>query len=317
MAAVENVEWLNQNLLRAYPIREDADTTPRLTDGSVAAGLSIPTCLVADFSFTLAFDGVDGTVPSLTGIAHAGDGFSIGISLGRTVLTTVAASVSSHSLNSAYRLVGQGENADCGGWIVLGDLERAAAELPEGVYRFEPGQVPFEVSTLRMAPRGVRSITAVGKYGLKTYEPLYGNVKIIAGSDMSVRNDAPANAIWLQAESKTGYERTTPCACGNDATRRIRSINGMSVDAVQIVADGACVEVERTDNAIKIKDTCSTPCCGCAELNFVESALAAVNKSMTVLRSYAEALSSRIDELRSNSAITAAAVDAYPTENAT
>jgi len=314
MAAVENIEWLNQNLLRAYPLREDADLTPNLPSGAKADGLRLPTCLVTDFSFTLAFDAVNGTVPSLTGLSHSSDGFSVEISLGSTVLTSAAAKISEHTINQAYRLVGQGDNADCGGWIVLGDLVRAAAELPEGVYRFAPNQVPFEVSTLRMAPRGVRSITAVGKYGLKTYAPLYGNVRIIAGSDMTVRNVEGDNAIWLQAESKTGYERTEPCDCGTGSTRSVKRINGMDVDEVTIVGDGTCVSVvdDTSNNVVKISDKCSTPCCGCAELNFVESAIATINKSLETLNNYAENLRTRIAELKSNEAATAAAVAAYP-----
>ncbi len=316
MASVENIEWLNQNLLRAYPVREDADVTPLLSGSVKAAGLRLPTCLVTDFSFTLAFDAVaDGTVPSLTGVAHAADGFSFEISLGDVVLATLSASISGHEINKAYRLVGSGDNADCGGWIVLGDLERAAKELPEGVYSFTAGQVPFEVSTLRMAPRGVRSVTAVGKYGLRTYAPLYGNVKIIAGSDMTVRNDAPRNAIWLQAESGTGYERTAPCKCGSAAVQNVRSINGMSVANVQIVGDGTCVTVDTdtTTKAITVSDACSTPCCGCSELNFVESAVATVSKSIDTLTSYAEALRARVEELQANKATTEAAIAAYPT----
>jgi len=313
MAAVENVEWLNQNLLRAYPLREDADTVPSLPSGVRAEGLRVPTCLVTDFSFTLPFDDVDGTVPSLTGISHAGGGFTLEISLGDAVLATVSAKTADHYMNRAYGLRGTGDNADCGGWIVLGDLERAAEELPEGVYRFEPDQVPFEVSTLRMAPRGVRSITAVGKYGLRTYEPLYGNVRIIAGTDMRVRNDGPENAIWLQAESKTGYERTEPCPCGGAAARRVGSINGMNVDNVDIVGDGVCVSVNQAGTTLQIRDECSKPCCGCAELNFVEAALATVNKSVSTLQEYAEALSERIAELRGNVQATTATVNAYPT----
>jgi hypothetical protein len=272
---------------------------------------------VTDFAFTLPFESVDGTVPSLTGISHAGGGFTLEISLGDAVLATVSAKTATHAANKAYNLHGAGDNADCGGWIVLGDLERAAEELPEGVYRFAPDQVPFEVSTLRMAPRGVRSITAVGKYGLRTYEPLYGNVRIIAGPDMTVRNDPPENAIWLQAESKTGYERTAPCPCGSAAVRRVGCINGMNVDNVDIVGDGVCVSVDKTGTQVKIGDTCSTPCCGCAELNFVESALATVNKSLSVLQDYAEALSARIAELQANDAVTTAAIDAYPRTQAT
>lgn len=317
MAAVENIEWLNQNLLRAYPLREDSDFTPFLPSGPRAEGLRLPTCLITDFSFTLAFDAVDGTVPSLTGVSHAGDGFSFEISLGDVVLTALTVSVSGHTINQAYRLVGQGENADCGGWLVLGDLARAAEELPEGAYRFAAGQVPFEVSTLRMAPRGVRSITAVGKYGLRTYAPLYGNVRIVAGADMTVRNvhiDGSQDAIWLQAESRTGYERTTPCECSSTADNRVRSINGMPVEEVTIVGDGPCVSVDANNGnkTVSISDTCSTPCCGCAELNFVESAIATINKSLDTLNGYAETLRARISELKSNEETTAAAIAAYP-----
>lgn len=314
MAAVENIEWLNQNLLRAYPLREDSDFTPLLPNGSRAEGLRLPTCLVTDFSFTVAFDDADGTVPSLTGVTHAGDGFSIEISLGGSVLTTCTASVSAHTVNQAYPLVGQGDNADCGGWVVLGDLARAAEELPDGVYRFEPGRIPFEVSTLRMAPRGVRSITAVGKYGLKTYAPLYGNVRIIAGSDMTVRNVEGDNAIWLQAESKTGYERTAPCPCGTAVGNRVRSINGMPVEEVDIVGDGTCVSVaaDSGKKTVSIADTCSTPCCGCAELNFVESAIATINRSISTLNDYAAELRARLSELKVNKELTEAAAAAYP-----
>lgn len=313
MAAVENIEWLNQNLLRAYPLREDSDMVPLLPNGAKATGLRLPACLIADFAFTLAFDAVDGTVPSLTGVVHSSDGFSVEISLGSAVLASASVKLSDHEINKAYRLAGQGDNADCGGWIVFGDLERAAEELPEGVYRFEAGQVPFEVSTLRMAPRGVRSITAVGKYGLKTYAPLYGNVKIIAGQDMTVRN-VSGNAIWLQADSNTGYERTEQCDCGTGSSRRVKTINGLNVEDVTIVGDNTCVKVEtRNDkNTIEISDDCATPCCGCAELNFVESAVATINKSIAALNTYAETLRARIEELRANRATTAAAVAAYP-----
>lgn len=314
MAAVENIEWLNQNLLRAYPLREDADFTPLLPSGARATGLRLPTCLISDFSFTVAFDDADGTVPSLTGVTHAAGGFSFELSLGDAVLAVASVRASDHAVNRAYPLVGQGDNADCGGWIVLGDLERAAEELPEGVYRFAPGQVPFEVSTLRMAPRGVRSITAVGKYGLKTYAPLYGNVLVIAGQDMAVRNDAEKNAIWLQAESSTGYERTEPCDCGTDSTRRVKTVNGMPVERVQIVGASRCVSVtdDLEKRLVKIADKCSTPCCGCAELNFVESAIATINRSLATLNGYAEALRARVAELRTNEAATAAAIAAYP-----
>lgn len=317
MAAVENIEWLNQNLLRAYPVREDSDVTPLLPDGTRANGLSLPTFLITDFAFTLAFDDVDGTVPCLTGLTLAGDGVSLEISLGETVLaTTEGVRLSTHTINRTYLIRGRGDNADCGGWITLGDLARAAEEIPEGTYRFAPGQVPFEVSTLRMAPRGVRSLSAVGKYGLVTSAKLYGNVRLIAGSDMNVRADpsAGANEIWLEADSGTGYERTEPCACNpTSGGITVRTVNGMNVRDVTVVG-GSCLAVETTQEppTVQLKDTCSTPCCGCAELNFVESAVTTINRSIATLQGYADALRTRIEELNTNLQTTQASIAAYP-----
>lgn len=318
MAAVENVEWLNMNLLRAYPLHEDSDASPTLLDGSRADGFSLPTCLVTDFSFTLPYDAVDGTLPSITGISHVNGGFSVEVALGDTTLTSVSANASEHAINQTYFIEGQGEYSDCRGWITLGDLDRADKEMPDGVFRFEPGQLQFVASTLRMAPRGVRSITAVGKYGLKTYPPLYGNVKIIAGSDMVVRPDSPDNALWLQAESSTGYERTEPCECG-DAVGGVvvKTINGISVENVQIVGDGECVSVERVNdsNVIRISDACATPCCGCSELNFVASAIETITQSISTLQAYAEDLKSRMSELDVNVKTTKVSVAAYPAKH--
>lgn len=314
MAAVENIEWLNQNLLRAYPLREDSDMTPTVSGGARATGLMLPMYLISDFSFTLAFDAVsDGAVPCLTSVTNAGTEVSLSISLGGSILAVVSGSASD-PVNTVHVVTGQGDNSDCCGWIVLGDIARAAEELPQGVYEFADGQVPFEVSTLGIAPRGVRSITAVGRYGLTTYDKLTGNVKLIAGSDMRVLNDGPQNAIWLQAESNTGYERTGKCPCGTDGQKVVKTVNGMNVENIHIVGDGSCIDVTtRNDPAeVKIADTCSTPCCGCAELNFVEAAAETIGRSIATLNAYAETLRARIDELRGNIDTSAAAIASYP-----
>lgn len=319
MAAVENIEWLNQNLLRAYPVREDSDVTPLLPDGTQAKGLTLPNCLITDFAFTIPFDDMSGTVPCLTGLTLAGDGVSLEISLGETVLTaTEGVQLSTHTINRTYLLKGRGDYADCGGWITLGDLKRAAEMIPEGTYRFATGQVPFEVSTLRMALRGVRSLSAVGKYGLVTSAKLYGHVRLIAGSDMNVRADPSANEIWLEADSGTGYERTEPCTCASGGSsaglRLVKTINGMSVENVTIVGAKPCLEVETTTTppTVTIKDACSTPCCGCSELNFVESAVMTINRSIATLQGYADALRTRLEELNTNLLTTKASLDAYP-----
>lgn len=88
----------------------------------------------------------------------------------------------------------------------------------------------------------------------------------------------------------------------------------MPVDDVMIVGAKPCMEVTSTQDppTVTIADTCSTPCCGCSELNFVESAIATISKSISTLNSYAEALKTRLSELDTNIKSTKTAIDAYP-----
>lgn len=320
MAAIENIEWLNANALRTYPIHEDSDVVPRTTTGARAVGVRIPTCLVVDLSFTLAQDDISEDIRlCLTGLVHAEGVFSFELSArtGDTavVVATRAVRIAGHAVNDSYKLQGVGEYADCTGWITLGDLARADEEMPDGTFRFEPGQCDFELSTLRMAPRGVRSIAAVGKYDMVAYAPLYGHVRLVGGTDVTVSSDAPNNAIWIKAQSGTGYEGSLPCGCdAGGPSNVVETINGMAVRSVQIVGD-QCIHVSNDlpNSKVMISNECGTACCGCTELQYVDAAIATLNESIAQLSAFADALGSRLDELSSTGAVTIAAFDAYPT----
>lgn len=318
MAAITNIEWLNMNALRTYPIHEDSDIVPCVGEGARAVGVSLPTCLIVDFAVTVAQEDLTRDIRiGLTGLVHAGGAFAFEISANwpedgvvrSSPVARLAVDVTGHTQGASYRFSGTGDFEDCVGWLTVGDAARAAEELPEGAYTFAPGQCDFEASTVRVAPRGVRSLSVVDRFGGTGYRRLYGTVRLVGGTDVTLRSDAENNAIWIKAQSNTGYEGTQPCSCGAATDENevehlftedtIASVNGMTVRNVQIVGD-QCISVsgDVASQEIGITNGCGTPCCGCTELAYIDAALSTLNKSVSSLEMYASKLDSRVDELR-------------------
>lgn len=316
MAAIENVEWLNMNALRAYPIHEDSDTVPRVRSGARADGVSLPTCLIVDFAVTIAQDDMTQDIRvGLTELTHANGTFAFGLSanwdgesgLQSAPLARLTVRIADHAADTTYRFTGVGAFEDCVGWLTVGDAAAAAAALPEGSYTFAPGQCDFEVSTVRIAPRGVRSLSVVDRFG-NGYRRLHGTVRLVGGTDVTLRSDAANNAIWIRAQSGTGYAGTMPCGCASHdegeveqlfTQDTIADINGMSVRRVQIVGE-QCIDVtgDVASAKIAIANECGTPCCGCTELSYIDSVIATLNQSVADLKKYAIHLDARIADLQ-------------------
>jgi len=101
------------------------------------------------------------------------------------------------------------------------------------------------------------------------------------------------NGIWIKAVPNAGYQEE--CACDTIATQNIvETMNGIALKDVQIVGDDDCIVVETTGNTIKISDKCSTPCCGCPELEFLNQTIEIINASMSSLENYSQLLNERI-----------------------
>lgn len=285
-------EWLNQNALRNYPFREDASLVPRLPDGTPLDGFSIPLGLLTDFVMT-----VDSSVSTdiyLGKIINIGGTITLVFSSNGSVAATTVVDKSAHVLNKAYRLSGSGDYDSATGVVVVGSLADLDETLPDGVYNFGPDDAPMEYRCVRPSAGRVGSISVSDAAGDYVSKKLRGNVKLVPGSNISLKYDESDNSIRISADGNAGYNDV--CGCGKKTT--VKTINGISVENVTLIGDD-CVQVTTEGNTIRIKDVCSKPCCGCAEIDFINEKIGQLNTSLRKLETYAGVLDTRMTELKS------------------
>ena len=298
---ISQQEWLNSNAARNFPIQEDSSRQALQQQGSQIPGVLLPNYVLVDACLTVPGD--LGLRVYLAQLAFVGDTVSMVFctSDGGTLLTVAVPSVQNSTGPFPYPVVGIGVNQDCRGWIVVGDLTRLSQDLPEGVYYFGPAQTMLEARCTRPALRGVRSLSVTNQG--TTSAPLSGNVNLYAGANVSLRYDPANNGIWISAVPNAGYQEACPCSSASQSTL-VKTINGIAIQDVTIVGDGQCVQVTTSGNTITISDSCSTPCCGCPELDFLNQTIDTINSSLTRLEQYSQQLNSSITAFTTNYILT-------------
>jgi hypothetical protein len=292
-ASVIATEWQNQNSLRNYPFREDCGLRPNDSAGNlIQNGFRLPNHLLVDMvvgvssapydptAYLKRMSVVDGSVTLVFADRQGADAFTVGATLGESV----------------KELSGVGSFADARGAVVFGDLERFFSDVPDGLYVFSMSETLVEPTCIRPSAAGVRSIAAVDASGYRT-EGLQGDVNLIAGDNVHIRYDKPTNSLIVSADPDSGY--TDGCECEGTENMYVRSINGIRTSDVTIVGDD-CVSVTTENGVITISDTCSKPCCGCAETAFINQTINDLRSSVSTLSTNAAILADRITTFVNN-----------------
>ena len=286
-------EWLNQNALRNYPFREDCGLRPNDSAGNlIDGGWRVPNYFIVDA--VLGVHGADydptvymkrlsvigGSVTAVFADAAGDDAFTV-----------------SATADDKYKdIAGVGSFIGTRGVIRFGDLKRFFDETPDGQYSFSLDESLLEPTCVRPSVSGVRSLSAEDASGYSTMG-LQGDVKLVAGDNVHIKYDRATNALIISADPNSGY--TDSCDCSDDEIRCIRSINGIRTEDVTIVGDD-CVNVTTKNGVITITDTCSKPCCGCAETAFINQTVNDLQSSVRTLSSNADLLADRITTFVNN-----------------
>ena len=279
-------EWLNENAYRAFPLKED---TPRIatSDDSV----TLPNYVFVDFVLTMA--GAADVRVYLHDVAQVAGFLSCTFvdDDGNTV-TTLAVDANVHTPNQGYALIGQGVYEDARGRAVLGNLATLRTDLPDGKYTFE---AELESGTVRPALRGVRSLQ-LGS-GDTLSERITGHVKLLEGTNIRLTYLPAYNMIRIDAIQGAGLnEQDCDCADQYSLPSPIRRVNGINIEDLQIVGDGKCLEVVTSGSKIQLRDTCSQPCCGCPELEFITTNLELLQSTLSRVEALATMLQERYQE---------------------
>lgn len=288
-----NMEWLNGNAERAFPFKEDVS----LRD--VNSIIKVPNRLIVDMVFVVPA-GADYRY-YMKSLMYGGSHINIVLSdeSGNTV-SSVTVDLSTHTRNKAYTMSGEGSFTGAVGRIALGDLSNLSADLPVGVYQFSLDDAEFELRTVRPDLRAVYSMTAVTADGTVT-DAIQGAVRLISGANIRLTYVPAAGGdpagIRIDATGNDDYDED--CECDSKVTPLpcIRSINGVGGDVtsgrVDLVSMTPCLTIGVENGSIVLTDTCSQPCCGCPELEFITDRLKLLEDSINKIEAFQSELAER------------------------
>lgn len=290
-----NLEWLNLNAQRAYPLTADATGTDiqaafKLPDDFIV-GLYLPIHAgvnVQPGRFFIRSIGVYASGYSVV-VGYAGDDGDINVA-------TALIARETFTPNQSYALGGLGEFSDSFGRIVIGSLTGIDAQ-PAGQFTFNLTGTRLETDAVRPMIRGVSSLQV--QNGTALSERYYGRVILQAGRNMritSIPSDGDS-APTIIFDAIEGAGLTEQCAClGEAAGSPIYTINGIPPDETgnfSLLGDD-CLQVSEIVNGVQLNDRCSKPCCGCPELEVVTTALKELSTKANTLQNHLQRLDTQL-----------------------
>ena len=302
---VHNLEWLNHNSQRAYPITADSTETSQDGDFSLPEDFIVSLYLPVHWGHN-----IDSTKFHISQVSNYPTGFSLTIGYestevseeGEITVTTVnvastLVSKATHTENQSYNLSGMGDFVDSKGHIVVGDIANLNKENA-GNFAFNLAGARLEPDVVRPSIRGVMSLQA--QNGSSLSSELYGHVRLKAGDNFRItpiveKNQDPV--LVLSAIDGTGLNED--CECFDENPPTIRTINGIPPDQsgnFTFLGD-SCLTVEGRTNGLEFKDICSEPCCGCTELEVITAALEDFGSKATTLENFLVSLEARVTQM--------------------
>lgn len=302
-----NVEWLNSNANRSYPFAEDASRT----DGSNS--VTLPNNFLVDMVFVVPTD-VSETY-YVSSIQFSASNLALGISASDgTAAGTAEVDVDAHVENAAYDITGAVDLEDARGRVVFGDLSNLRTFVPEGSYTFTNATGKLETRVVRPDLRSLRFLRVQNPDG-SISEAINGIVRLVPGNN--IRITVQPEEITTVLDPVTGdpvSQVTTPagiridaiadpefveeCECESSFPKPdpIRMVNGVTADEngeLTLSGESCIVFSAGGESTVAVDDSCSQPCCGCPELEFITQNLILLEDSIDKLVARAEELATR------------------------
>lgn len=289
-----NLQWLNHNSQRAYPLAEGAsrrDESDSFTiPDSLILAMYLPVHAGLDVEPAKFF--VRSVAVFATGL-NVSVGYDDG-TVDPPIVATAVVPFSTHTEYKSYALPGSGDFDDTVGKIVIGPTADLAS-LPPGQYLFTPAAGRLDTDVVRPIIRGVSAVVLVN--GTERSERLYGDLELVAGANMRITPQTVGDTQQIRFDAIEGEGLNDECVCEGDTDAPcIKTINGIPpTPAGDFTMLGSnCIEIDGITNGLKYVDTCSDPCCGCAELEAVTRDLERFGEAATTLNNFVNRLESQV-----------------------
>lgn len=290
-----NLEWLNHNAQRSYPL------TDRATKTDITGTIILPDSFLVGLYFPV-HSGTTFT-PGNFFVRHvliSATGFNVtlGYNDSGTVIDVAGANIvrSGYTPNRSYALGGIDAFDECVGYVVLGDLAEID-NLPPGFYTFDYAGGMLEPDAIRPMIKGVSSLRVINNNEIS--DRIYGHVTLVAGTNMRINVQTSGGETQIVWNAISGENLNQDCLCNIPPTGEcIRCINGVcSSDGTFTFAQDSCVELTPITNGLSFKDTCASPCCGCTELAAITTQLNRFGDGVTTLQNFVTRLGSEVTQM--------------------
>lgn len=296
--AIWNVEWLNANSQRKYPLHEDAS----LRDSSDS--ITLPNDFLVDMILPVHVDlSIDPLKFHVHTVSIFGTGITLTLGYDGVAIGSVTIDGTTFQRNSTFYVQCVGTFFDTLGKVVIGSL--ASLQKLAGSYSFTAAAAQLEPTVVKPDIRGVTAITL--RNGDDVSDPIQNDVVLQAGRNMLITyvagDGSLANPSRIIFNAIDGQGLNQDCGCNEAAVLPcIKTVNGIGPDddGRFNLLESDCLKLEEISNGLKLDDTCATPCCGCQELDVVRETLERVVTQVNSLENLASRLESAIGTMEFN-----------------
>lgn len=276
MPSVDNLDFLNSNSLRNYPLKEGV--TKVSSDGSFI----LPNDFIVDFQLAASYD------PSkrfyLSKISNFDDLITLEISDQLDVLVgTFSIATANHWQYKDYYLIPSDAYVGSTGLLTATNLN-GIYNCPSGSFTFSLATAEFEARTIIPARKGIDRITFKNASG-DTFS-FSGDIVIKARTNIRFKESLTEdNTVIIDVGDDLGLN--TKC---NEETGCIKTINGIPPDDESNFtldfSDCATLTPIPANTGLLLEDVCCKPCVGCNDIEELTSRLMTTETGLVTLRQY-------------------------------
>ena len=293
-----NLEWLNHNAQREYPLADYATAT------DITGSFKIPSdfLLEMDLPIHAAMD-MEPARFYIRSLGNFPTGFSITVAYdGPDGITNVANAQiprQGHERYTLYNLGGIEPFDDTAGKVMIGKLSTIDKQ-PAGLFTFDPPATNLEPDVVRPIIRGVQSITVVD--GTSRSGRLQGDIEFVPGANIQITTvveEGQDPQIIFSAISGEGTIEECVCEGEEAELPPVTSYNGVTATPnglFNLIGDD-CIQIEQIPNGLRITDICCTPCCGCEDLEAITRDLERFNAQRITLDFFMNDIQTSVNEM--------------------
>ena len=276
-----NLDFLNLNSIRNYPIKDGLDCT------SVDGFFTIPADLIVDISIAATGSITDtlfvSSINNTSSYIIVEISTSAGNIVGTFYIPANTANYTDIPLTPSLAL------PNSVGMLTVGTLA-TIVQQPTGIFTFTVDDTALLSRVYCPITTGINYLTFVDSNNNSV--SLTNNVTIQAESNLRFRY--LNNIIYLDAGEGLGLNS----ACDNSATP-VKTINGITPDSngnFTIIPEN-CVSIDTAEYGLVLNDTCGQPCQGCSTVSTLTDRVISVESNLLTLRDYVTSLNSAITQL--------------------